>query len=93
MNGNSLKLNKLCLTYVTTVNEFSNTAEKSYIGTVRMYMSSVALSATSGKVEMHTLRTLVDVSLYQTVHLLSACLIDKKCMFFCNLFKHNPIVK
>ena len=82
MNGNSLKLNKLCLTYETTVNEFSNTAEKSHIGTVRMYMSSVALSATSGKVEMHTLRTLVDVSLYQTVHLLSACLIDKKCMFF-----------
>ena len=82
MNGNSLKLNKLCLTYVTTVNEFSNIAEKSHIGTVRMYMSSVALSATSGKVEMHTLRTLVDVSLYQTVHLLSACLIDKKYMFF-----------
>ena len=82
-----LNLIQFCLTYVTSVNAFPTNSiqiwqEKSHIGTVRIYMSSVALSATSGKVEMHTLRTLVDVSLYQTVHLLSACLIDKKCMFF-----------
>ena len=87
MNGNSLKINKLCLTYVTTVNEFSTNniqiqQKKSHIGTVRIYMSSVALSAMSGKVDMHTLRTLVDVSLYQTVHLLSACLIDKNVWVF-----------
>ena len=56
-------------------------SRKSQIGTVRIYMSSVALSATSGKVEMHTLRTLVDVSLYQTVHLLSTFLRDTNVCF------------
>ena len=43
-------------------------------------MSSVALSATSGKVEMHTLRALVDVSLLfffkLTAYLLSVCIVD-----------------
>ena len=60
-------------------------------------MSSVALSATSGKVEIHTLHTLVDQSLLfffkLTVHLLSTCLVDINVCFFCNLFKHNAIVK
>ena len=63
-----------------------NTAEKSHIGTVRIYMSSVALSATSGKVEIQTLRTLVDVSLLfyfkLPVHLLSTCLVDINVCFF-----------
>ena len=55
------------------------------------------LSATSGKVEIQTLRTLVDVSLLfffeLTVHLLSTCLEDINVCFFCNLFKHIAIVK
>ena len=45
---------------------------------------------------MHTLRTLVDVSLLfffkLTVHLLSTCLVDIN-ICFCNVFKHNTIVK
>ena len=95
-----LNLIELCLTYVATVNfqlmAFKYSRKTSHIGTVRIYMSSVALSATSGKVEMHTLRTLVDVSLLfffkLTVHLLSTCLVDIN-VCFCNLFKHNTIVK
>ena len=103
MNGNSLKLNKLCLTYVTTVNEFSTNniqiqQKKPYWYGANIYVASCIskLSATSGKVEMQTLRTLVDVSLLfffkLTVHLLSTCLVDIN-VCFCNLFKHNTIVK
>ena len=97
-----LNLNELWLTYVTSVNEFSTNniqiqQKKSHIGTVQIYMSSVAISATSGKVKMHTLHTLVDVSLWfffkLTVHLLSTCLVDINVWFFCNLFKHNTIVQ
>ena len=85
-----LNLIQLCLTYVTSVNEFQLIAfkcsRKSHIGTVRIYMSPVALSATSGKVEMHTLRTLVDVSLlfsFEANSTFVKCMFSRyECMFF-----------
>ena len=87
--GTVLNLNELCLTYVTTVNEFpsnciQNSAKKNThwcsANTHVVSCISQLSPATSGKVEMHTLRTLVDVSLFfffkPTVHLLSTCLED-----------------
>ena len=93
MNGNSPKLKQLCLTYVTTVNEFSTNSiqiqqKKPHWYGVNIYVASCIskLSATSGKVEMYTLQKLVDVSLLfffkLTVHLLSVCLVDTKACFF-----------
>ena len=68
--GTVLNLNELCLTYVTTVNEFSTNSiqiqqKKPYWYGANIYVVSciTKLSATSGKVEIQTLRTLVDVSL------------------------------
>ena len=69
MNGNSPKLKRtlfdLCTitVKVLSTNSFQNIAEKATLVRCKKYMSSVALSATSGKVEMHTLRTSVDESL------------------------------
>ena len=96
--GTVLNLNELCLTYVTSVNEFTTNSIQIQQKKPHWYgISCISkLSATSGKVEMQTLRTLVDVSLLfffkLTVHLLSTCLVDIN-VCFCNLFKHNTIVK
>ena len=101
MNGNSPKLNQT-LIYVTSVNAFStnsiNTAEKPHWYGANIYVVSCIskLSATSGKVEMQTLRTLVDVSLLfpSADSTFVKCMFKRyKCMFVCNLFKHNTIVK
>ena len=70
--GTVLQLNELCLTYVTTVNELpsnwiQNSAEKKphWHGANIYVVSCISkLSATSGKVKIHTLHTLVDVSLF-----------------------------
>ena len=88
-----LNLIELCFTYVTTVNEFSIIAFKysrkkpHWYGANIYVVSCISkLSATSGKVEIQTLRTLFDVSLLfffkLTVHLLSTCLVDINACFF-----------
>ena len=91
--GTVLNSNELCLTYVTTVNEFhlisfkySKKKPHWYGAKVYVVRCISKLSATSGKVQMHTLHTLVDVSLLfflkLTVHLLHACLEDTNVCFF-----------
>ena len=88
-----LNLNELCLTYVTFVNEFSTNSiqiqQKKphwYGANIHVVSCITKLSATSGKVEIQTLHTLVDVSLLfffkLTVHLLSTCLVDINVCFF-----------
>ena len=59
--GTVLNLNELCLTYVTSVNELQ---KKTHWYGANIYVVSCIskLSATSGKVEMHTLHTLVEES-------------------------------
>ena len=102
--GTVQNLNELCLAYVAIVNEFSTyniqiQQKKPHWYGANIYVVSCIskLSATSGKVEIQMLRTLVDVSLLfffkLTVHLLSTCLVDINVCFFCNVFKHNTIVK
>ena len=99
--GTVLNLNELCLTYVTSVNEFSTNSIQMQQKRPRWYDANLyivscisKLSATPGKVEIQTLRTLVDVSLLfffkLTVHLMFS---RYKCMSICNVFKHNTIVK
>ena len=70
--GTVLNLNELCLTYETYVNEFSTNSiqmqqNKLYWYGANIYVSVAyivsKLSATSGKVKMDTLHTLVDASL------------------------------
>ena len=99
MNGNSPKL-KWTLFDLCTITEiaFKHSRKKPYWCGSNIYVVSCIsnLSATSEKVKMHTLRTLVDVNLLfffkLTVHLLSTCLVDIN-VCFCNVFKHNTIVK
>ena len=87
-----------------TANEFSTNSiqiqqkKPHWYGANIYVVSGISkLSTTSGKVEIQTLRSLVDVSLLfffkLTVHLLSTCLVDINVCFFCNVFKHNTIVK
>ena len=87
-----LNLNELCLKYVTSVNEFSTNGIQMQQKKPHWYGSNIyviscisKLSATSGKVEMQTLRTLVDVSLLfffkLSVHMLSTCLVDINVCF------------
>ena len=90
MNGNSSKLKR---TYFDMCNNckmnFQLQQKKPHWYGANIYVVSCIskLSATSGKIEMQTLRTLVDVSLLfffkLTVHLLSTCLVDiNVCCFF-----------
>ena len=56
VNGNSLKRNELCLTYVTTVNELSTNSiqiqQQHWYGSNIYVVSCISnLSATSGKVK------------------------------------------
>ena len=102
-----LNLKELCLTYATSVNEFSTNSiqiqqKKPHWYGANIYVVSCIskLSATSGKFEMHTLRTLVNVSLLCPLpnSTLVKCMFSRyECMFFvfafCNLFKQNTIVK
>ena len=86
--GTVLNLNELCFDICNiTENEFSiNDIQKQqqkphwYGANIYVVSCISKLSATSGKVEIQTLRTLVDVSLLfffkLTVHLLSTCLVD-----------------
>ena len=98
-----LNLNELCLTYVTSVNEFSTNSIQMQQKKPHWYGSNIyviscipKLSVSSEKVKIHSVYTLVDVSLLfffkLTVHLLSTCLVDIN-VCFCNVFKHNTIVK
>ena len=103
MNGNSPKLNPtyfdICNICRCTFNYQIQQKKPHWYGANIYVISCISkLSATSGKVKMHTLHTLVDASLLfffkLTVHLLSTCLVDiNVCFFFCNLLKHNTIVK
>ena len=89
MNGNSPKLkwtlSDLC---TITVIAFKIQQKKPHWYGANICVASCIskLSATSGKVEMHTLHTLVDVSLMfllkLTVQLLSTCLVDINVCFF-----------
>ena len=83
MNGNSTKLKwtlfELCTITVIT---FKYGRKKPHWYGANIYVVSCIskLSATSGKVEIQTLRTLVDVSLLfffkLTAYLLSVCIVD-----------------
>ena len=90
--GTVQNLYEFRLTYVTSVNEFSTNSiqiqqkKPHWYGTIINVVTCISkLSATSGKVEMQTLRTLVDESLLfffkLTVHLLSTCLVDINVFF------------
>ena len=87
-----LNLIELCLTYVTSVNAFSTKSiqiqqKKPHWYGANIYVVSCIskLSATSGKVEIHTLHTLVHESLLfffkLTVHFLSTCLVGINVCF------------
>ena len=87
-----LNLIELCLIYITSVNAFSTNSiqiqqkRPHWYGANTYVVSGISkFSATSGKVEIQTLRTLVDVSLLfffkLTVHLLSTCLVDINVCF------------